>query len=67
MFRWALWTGEVSHDLASVGRHDLRVKALNEGNTYLSLMRSVSYMSLNICVHSGSYPSKSRYKHYASG
>ena len=57
-----------SQDLASLGR-DLRIMALNKGNSYLPSMRSVSYlscMSLNICIHSRSYSSKSRYKHYAS-
>ena len=34
-----------SHDLAFVGQHDLRIQALNKGNTYLSSMRSVSYLS----------------------
>ena len=35
----------MSHDLAYVGRHDLRIKALNKGNTYSPSMRSVSYLS----------------------
>ena len=35
---WALWTGEVneSQDLASVEQYDLRIKALNKDETYLS-------------------------------
>ena len=33
-----------SHDLASVGRHDLQIKALNKGDTYMPSMRSVSYI-----------------------
>ena len=57
-----------SQDLASVGQHDLRIKALNKGNLYLPSMRSVSYLSCRrtLCIHSKIYPNKSRYKHYAS-
>ena len=34
-----------SQDLGSVGQHDLWINAPNKGNTYLSSMRSVSYLS----------------------
>ena len=34
-----------SQNLASMGQHDLRIKALNKGNTYLLSMRSVIYLS----------------------
>ena len=44
-----------SHDLASVGQHDLRIKALNKGYIYLPSMRSVSdthaTLLLNIYMH----------------
>ena len=33
-----------SQDLSSVGQHNLRIKTLNKSNTYLSSMRSVSYL-----------------------
>ena len=41
---WEVFIHE-SQDLASVGQHDLRIEAFNKGNTYLSSMRSVSYLS----------------------
>ena len=49
--RWALWTGKLSQDLTSVGQHDLRIKALNEVNTYLPSMRSVSYLAVVKHMH----------------
>ena len=66
--RWALWIIPKSHYMVYVGQHDFRIKTLNKGNTYLSSMRSVSYLR---CCWTCAYiqevtRSKSRYKHYAS-
>ena len=44
-----------SQALASVGQHDLRIKAFNKGNIYLSaineIRRQLSKLSLNICIY----------------
>ena len=38
---WELWSGKFNiqefQDLAHVGQHDLRIKALNKSNTYLTV------------------------------
>ena len=51
-----------SQDLAYVVQHDFGIKAFNKDNE----LRQFSKLSLNMCLHSRSYPSNSRYKHYAS-
>ena len=44
--------------LASVEQHDLRIKALNRGNTYvINGIRQISKLSINICIHPMSYMS----------
>ena len=50
------------HETQDVVQHDLRIKGLNDGNEICHL----SKMSLNISMHSRCYPSRTRYKHYAS-
>ena len=40
-----------SHDLEYVGRHDLRIKALNKSNTNVSTVRSASYLSYREVYH----------------
>ena len=49
-----------SRDLTSVGRHDLRINALNIINlSIINEIRQLFRLSLNICILSRSYPSKS--------
>ena len=50
------------YSLASVGRHDLRIKVQNKA---INEICQLSKLLLNI-MHIYSYPSKNRYKHYAS-
>ena len=58
------WGGLIreSQDLTSMGQHDLRINAFNKGNTYISSMRSVSYLSCR--YNAGVIRVQSRYKHY---
>ena len=53
-----IWPGEhygqVSHEcqeLVTVGQHELWIKSLNKCNTYLSSMRSVSYLSCRQAIY----------------
>ena len=52
--------------LAFMGQHDLPFKKLIKGNNAINEICQLSQLSLNICLHSMSCSSKSRYRHYAS-
>ena len=56
LIRWALLNGRFliqdSLDLASVGQHDVQIKAPNKYKTYPSSMESAGYLNCLLCHQS---------------
>ena len=50
--QWPLWTGLclIHEELPSVGQHNLQIKAFNKGNTYLSSLRSGSFLGCHVFI-----------------